>query len=358
MLNHHNHRLIKALLRQPVDRTPVWIMRQAGRYLPEYRQLRAKTPNFMQFCKTPELAAEATLQPLARFALDAAIIFSDILTIPDAMGVELEVISGQGPVIQNPIRHSRDIEQLRKPDIADDLGYVMDAIKLTVKALDAKVPLIGFAGSPWTMATYMVEGGSSRIFQMIKTMMYREPKLLHTLLQRLTDIVIDYLNAQIDAGAEVIMLFDSWGGVLTKAAFKEFSLRYLQQIAENIKRSHNGHKIPLIFFTKNGGQWLELLADTNCDALGLDWTVDLADARRRVGDQVALQGNLDPMLLFAKPEKIREEVATLIKQYGPGEGHVFNLGHGIHKDTPPEHVAVMVDAVHELSVQHNHHVAL
>ncbi len=346
-----NDRFIRALKRQAVDKTPVWMMRQAGRYLPEYRKLRAQVPNFMQFCKTPELACEATMQPLARFDLDAAILFSDILTIPEAMGLELEFIPGQGPVFHNPIRSAADLARLGTPDMADDLGYVMDAVRLIRKELGGRVPLIGFAGSPWTLACYMVEGASSKTFSVIKTMAYRDPEIMHGLLQKLTTCVIDYLNAQVAAGAEVLMVFDSWGGVLTPKTYREFSLNYMQRIASEVTREHDGNKIPLIFFTKNGGLWLEDIAQSGCDAVGLDWTMDVGKARELVGNQVALQGNLDPFMLYAKPETISQEVMRILQSFGPHDGHVFNLGHGIDKDTPIENVSVMINAVHEYSAK-------
>jgi len=340
-----NTRLIKALLRQPVDCTPVWMMRQAGRYLPEYRELRSRVPDFMTFCKTTELAVQVTVQPLTRFDLDAAIVFSDILTIPAAMGCELEFVKNEGPVIHNPIRSKRDVAALVRPDMHRDLGYVMDAIRGSVQALAGKVPLIGFAGSPWTVATYMVEGESSKLFHTIKTMMYREPDLLHALLTQLAEVTAEYLNAQIEAGADVVMLFDSWGGVLTKEAYQQFSLQYMQRIAEQLTRERDGRRIPIIFFTKNGGQWLELIAEKGCDAVGLDWTADIADARSRVGDRVALQGNLDPSILFSNSSMIEQAVESILQSYGNGTGHIFNVGHGINKETPITSVDAMIKAV-------------
>ena len=342
-----NDRLIRALLRQPVDRTPVWMMRQAGRYLPEYRVLREKTPDFMTFCKTPELACQATLQPLARFPLDAAIVFSDILTIPDAMGMDLKFEEGRGPVFQNPIRSHHDLKSLRIPDIEKELGYVFKTVSLVVEALAHKIPLIGFSGSPWTLATYMVEGGSSKTFRLIKMMLYQEPKLLKTLLQQLTDIIIAYLNAQIAAGVSAVMVFDTWGGILSSADFLEFSLFYLSKIAAGLTRTVNGQPVPLIFFTKGGGQWLGEIASSGCDAISLDATVDIAQAQARVGDQVALQGNLDPFVLFGKPEQIRNAVERILLEYGDKPGLVFNLGHGIDRETPIENVNVMIEAVHQ-----------
>jgi len=345
-----NDQLIRALLRQPVDRTPVWLMRQAGRYLPEYRKLRQQAPDFMNFCKNPELACEATLQPLARFDLDAAIIFSDILTVPEAMGVDVEIAPNVGPIIHNPIRSMQDVEKLKTNDAQESLSYVMEAIKLVRHELNGKVPLIGFAGSPWTLACYMIEGHGSKTFNAPRSMLYREPETLHVLLSKLAIQTVDYLNAQIRAGAQAIMVFDTWGGLLTPEMYQQFSLQYMSKIADGLLREFEGNKIPLIFFTKNGGQSLEIIAKSGCDAIGLDWTADIADARKRVGNQVALQGNLDPAVLFAKPPVIRAVINGIMEAYGPHPGHVFNLGHGIDKATPPESVAVMVEAVHEFGL--------
>lgn len=353
----NEHLIIRALLRQPVERTPVWIMRQAGRYLPEYRALRKQAPSFMDFCKTPELACQATLQPLARFDLDAAIVFSDILTIPAAMGCDLNFESGVGPVIANPMRSQRDIDRLKQPDVEDALGYVMKTIQYVCDELDDQLPLIGFAGSPWTVATYMVEGGATKSFSTIKAMLYRNPAVLHNLLERLTTLTIDYLNAQIRAGVRVIMLFDSWGGVLAHNNFDEFSLQYMRRIAEGLQREIDGQKIPVVFFTRQASQWLELMAESGCDALGVDWTVDIGEARFRVDGRVALQGNLDPMVLFAKPEAINHAVRDIIDRYGPHPGHVFNLGHGIDKDTPIEGVYALIEAVKTHSTQQYERVA-
>lgn len=339
-----NDRFIRALLRQPVDRTPVWMMRQAGRYLPEYRALRKKLPNFMQFCRNVDAVTEVTLQPLERFALDAAIIFSDILTVPQAMGIDLAIEPQRGPVIHNPVSNAADVEKLHNNTVAE-LQYVADAIVSVKKALNNRVPLIGFAGSPWTIATYMVEGGSSKLFHCIKRMMYAEPKLLHALLQKITDLTIDYLNMQIDAGVDAVQIFDSWGGVLSGSAYKEFSLSYMQRIVEALKLKDV--KVPVILFTKGGGQWLELMAATGCEALGLDWTTDLTVARQRVGDQVALQGNLDPAVLLSTPEAAAAETKKVLDAYGEGSGHVFNLGHGINKDTPIENVEAMFEVFKE-----------
>ncbi|RMG29585.1 MAG: uroporphyrinogen decarboxylase [Gammaproteobacteria bacterium] len=344
-----NDRLLRALRRQPVDVTPVWMMRQAGRYLPEYRATRKKAGNFLTLCKTPELACEVTLQPVERFPLDAAILFSDILTVPDAMGLGLYFEAGEGPRFRRPVRSAADVDRLGVPDPEQDLGYVMDTVRLIRRELDGRVPLIGFAGSPWTLATYMVEGGGSRDFRRIKGMLYEQPALLHRLLDVVTEAVTAYLDAQIAAGAQALMLFDTWGGVLSHRAFPEFSLQYMARIARGLHRGTGESRIPLILFTKGGGQWLEAMADAGADALGLDWTTSLGEARRRVGDRVALQGNLDPAALYASPETIRRLVAEVLSDYGKGNGHVFNLGHGIHPQIPPEHAAVMIDAVHELS---------
>lgn len=343
-----NHRFIRALLRQPVDMTPIWIMRQAGRYLPEYRAVRAKAQDFMTLCKTPELACEVTLQPLRRFQLDAAIIFSDILTIPDAMGLGLCFTAGEGPQFAKPVRSESDIMQLRVPDMAE-LDYVFSAIRLTKQALAGSVPLIGFSGSPWTLATYMVEGGSSKQFNIIKRMLFDAPQLLAQLLDILADAVILYLQQQIIAGADAVMIFDTWGGVLTPRDYRLFSLHYMQKIVQKLPKEHDGRRVPVILFTKNGGLWLEAIAASGCDAVGIDWTIDIGSARQRVGGKVALQGNMDPSVLYANPQRIREEVAIILESYGQGVGHVFNLGHGIYPDVPPENVAVLVDAVHELS---------
>ena len=348
-----NDRFLRALLRQPVDVTPVWMMRQAGRYLPEYRATRAKAGDFMALCKTPELACEVTLQPLDRFPLDAAILFSDILTIPDAMGLGLYFSEGEGPRFKNPVRTAQDVAALAVPDPEGELRYVMDAVRLIRRELNGRVPLIGFAGSPWTLATYMVEGSGTKEFAHIKRMLFDEPKVMHQLLDVLARSVTTYLNAQIAAGAQAVMVFDTWGGVLTPRDYKEFSLRYMEQIVKALTREHEGHRVPVILFTKNGGQWLEAMAATGCDALGIDWTTDLADARRRVGDKVALQGNMDPSVLYASPARIRAEVETILASYGDGNGHVFNLGHGIHQHVKPEHAADFVEAVHELSARYH-----
>jgi uroporphyrinogen decarboxylase len=348
-----NDRLLRALRREPVDVTPVWIMRQAGRYLPEYRVLRARAGDFRTLCMTPELACEATLQPVDRFPLDAAILFSDILTVPDAMGLGLYFVEGEGPAFRRPVRSAADVAELGVPDPEQDLRYVTDAIRLIRRELDGRVPLIGFAGSPWTLATYMVEGGSSRAFAQIKRMLYRAPETLHRLLALLARSVAEYLNAQIAAGAQAVMLFDTWGGVLSARDYRVFSLEYMTEIVASLSRSNAQH-VPVILFTKNGGQWLEALADSGADALGIDWTTDIGDARRRVGGRVALQGNLDPSALYGNAARIRAEAAYVLERYGAGNGHVFNLGHGISPDVDPDNVATLIDAVHELSRTYHH----
>ena len=348
-----NDLLLRALLREPTPRTPLWMMRQAGRYLPEYRATRAKAGSFLKLCMSPELACEVTLQPLERYRLDAAILFSDILTIPHAMDVGLEFEAGEGPKIARPVRTSADIDRLTVPDPEGELRYVMDAVRLIRRELHGRVPLIGFAGSPWTVGTYMVEGGGSRTFQHIKGMLYGAPRELHRLLEIVTRATLQYLNAQITAGAQAVMVFDTWGGVLTPSDYREFSLRYMQRIVDGLTRMREGRRVPVILFTKGGGTWLAEMAATGCDALGVDWTTNLADARRAVQDGVALQGNLDPGVLYAPPAQIREQVARVLASYGPGHGHVFNLGHGIHPDVPPEHALAMVEAVHELSPRYH-----
>lgn len=349
----NNDRLLRALLREPVDVTPVWIMRQAGRYLPEYRETRRRAGDFMTLCTTPELACEVTLQPLARFPLDAAILFSDILTIPHAMGLRLTVTEGSGPRFERPIRSKSDICQLRVPAPEQELRYVMETVRLVRKELAGRVPLIGFAGSPWTLATYMVEGGGSRDFHRVKGLLYAEPGLMHQLLRMLAIAVTGCLNAQIAAGAQAVMVFDTWGGVLTTSAYREFSLAYLKEIVGALTRIREGRRVPVILFTKGGGQWLEEIADSGCDAVGLDWTQDIALARRRVGQRVALQGNMDPAVLLAPTDRIRQEVGAVLAGFGKGSGHVFNLGHGITPDVDPGHVGVLVEAVHELSVPYH-----
>ena len=348
-----NDRLIRALLKQEVDCTPLWLMRQAGRYLPEYRATRQQAGDFMTLCKTPELACEVTLQPLARYDLDAAILFSDILTIPDAMGLGLYFTQGEGPAFERPIQSLSDVQQLPIPDPEQELRYVCDAVRTIKQALADKLPLIGFSGSPWTLATYMVEGGASKNFSKIKGMLYSEPATLHALLDKLAQSVAIYLNAQIAAGADVVMLFDTWGGILTTAAYAEFSLAYMQKIIAQLNTKSADKQIPVILFTKNGNLWLEQIAASGCDAVGVDWTIDIGEARKRIGSQVALQGNLDPSILYSTPERIQAEVQQILSSYGPGTGHVFNLGHGIHPDIPPEHVQVLVEAVHTSSTVKN-----
>ncbi len=348
-----NDRFIRALLRQPVDVTPVWMMRQAGRYLPEYRATRAKADNFLNLCKTPELACEVTLQPLERYPLDAAILFSDILTIPDAMGLGLYFSEGEGPCFQNPIKTIADVEKLPIPDPYDSLRYVVDAVSLIRHELDGRVPLIGFSGSPWTLATYMVEGGTTKHFAKVKAMLFDQPQLMHTLLNKLAQSVVSYLNAQINAGAQAVMIFDTWGGILTQRDYLEFSLNYMQKIVEQVQHQHEEQTIPIILFTKGGGAWLQMMAETGCDALGLDWTMPIGEARQLVGDKVALQGNMDPCILYASPKRIEQEVKLILDSFGVGEGHVFNLGHGIHPEIDPEHVATFINAVHEHSQQYH-----
>ncbi|MGB4948157.1 MAG: uroporphyrinogen decarboxylase [Candidatus Competibacter denitrificans] len=345
MMPLRNDRLLRALFRQPTDRTPVWLMRQAGRYLPEYRATRARAGHFLALCKTPELACEVTLQPLARFPLDAAILFSDILTIPDAMALGLSFSEGEGPILARPVRSVADIGRLFVPDPEVELRYVMDAVRVIRHELAGRVPLIGFAGSPWTLATYMVEGGSSKDFSRIKGLLYDQPTLLHQLLGINTQAVIAYLSAQVAAGAQVLMVFDTWGGVLAPRAYRDFSLAYMARIVAEVAREASGQRVPIILFTKGGGAWLEDIAATGCDAVGVDWTVDLDDARRRIGTRVALQGNLDPATLAASPTSIRQQVAQTLADFGPGCGHIFNLGHGIQPWTDPEHVQALVEAV-------------
>lgn len=348
-----NDRFLRALLREPVDVTPVWMMRQAGRYLPEYRATRAQAGDFLSLCKNRELACEVTLQPLERYDLDAAILFSDILTIPDAMGLGLYFEQGEGPRFKKIIRTEQDVAELPIPDAATDLDYVMAAVTEIRGALSGRVPLIGFSGSPWTLATYMVEGGSSKDFRHIKQMMYATPEVMHALLEKLAQSVTGYLNEQIRCGAQAVQIFDTWGGVLSGPMYQEFSLKYMQQIVSGLIREHEGRRVPVILFTKNGGQWLEMMAEAGADALGLDWTTNIDDARRRVGERVALQGNMDPSVLYAPAERIRAEVADILQRFGTGNGHVFNLGHGIHQFVDPESAKVFVDAVHELSAQYH-----
>jgi len=348
-----NDRLLRALLRQPVDKTPVWMMRQAGRYLPEYRATRERAGSFMDLCMNPDLACEVTLQPLERYPLDAAILFSDILTIPDAMGLGLTFTTGEGPRFERPVRSQADVDAIGIPDPDHELRYVIDAVRVIRRELNGRVPLIGFSGSPWTLATYMVEGSGTKEFAKVKGMMFDAPQTLHQLLDKLAQSVISYLNAQIAAGAQAVMVFDTWGGVLTPRDYREFSLRYMQQIVAGVQRSSEGRQVPVVLFTKGGAAWLEDMAATGCDALGVDWTIDLATARARVGDRVALQGNMDPCVLYASPERIRQEVATVLESFGKGPGHVFNLGHGIHQHINPEHAGAFINAVHELSTPYH-----
>ncbi len=344
-----NDRFLRALLREPVDMTPVWMMRQAGRYLPEYRATRTKAGSFMDLCMNPDMACEVTLQPLERYPLDAAILFSDILTVPDAMGLGLYFETGEGPKFSNPVQDEKAVNALGVPDPEVELKYVMDAVRTIRRELDGRVPLIGFSGSPWTLATYMVEGGSTKNYSKVKGMLFDRPDLMHKLLSTVANSVSAYLTAQIAAGAQAVMIFDTWGGVLTPRDYQEFSLNYMQKIVSQLTREAEGRKVPVILFTKGGGQWLNKMADTGCDALGVDWTITLAEARKRVGEQVALQGNLDPAILLADPEVISREVGETLASFGPGTGHVFNLGHGITPDVNPDHLAALIDAVRDQS---------
>ena len=348
-----NDTFLRALMRQPVDYTPVLIMRQAGRYLPEYRATRGKAGDFLSLCKNTELACEVTLQPLERYPLDAAILFSDILTIPDAMGLGLYFETGEGPRFRKTVRSMADVEALPVVDGENDLTYVCDAVRAIRSALNGRVPLIGFSGSPWTLATYMVEGGGSKDHGRCKALAFDEPETMHALLDKLAQSVTAYLNDQIRAGAQAVQIFDTWGGALGHRAYQEFSLRYMKQIVDGLIKEHDGRAVPAILFTKNGGQWLESMADTGANALGLDWTTDIGAARKRVGDKVALQGNMDPAMLRASPKRIREEVATILAEYGSGVGHVFNLGHGITPEVDPEHAGAFINAVRELSPEYH-----
>jgi len=340
-----NDTFLRALFREPTAYTPIWLMRQAGRYLPEYNQTRARAGNFLALCKNPDLATEVTMQPLARYRLDAAIVFSDILTIPDAMGLGLYFAEGEGPKFERPLREEREIRDLSAPDPTAHLRYVLDTIRQVRKSLAGSVPLIGFSGSPFTLACYMIEGRGSSDFASVKKMLYQRPDLLHKILAVNAQAVTDYLNAQIEAGAQAVMLFDTWGGMLSDAAYHEFSLAYIKQILGSLKRENEGMRVPSIVFTKGGGGWLESIADTGCDAVGLDWTINISAAKARVGARVALQGNMDPAVLLSSPEAVQREAVAILKQFGSGSGHVFNLGHGISQFTPPEHVSALIEAV-------------
>ena len=351
-----NDRFLRALRREPVDCTPVWLMRQAGRYLPEYRATRARAGSFLALAKNPELACEVTLQPLARFPLDAAILFSDILTVPDAMGLGLYFVDGEGPKFERPVRSAADIDRLAVPDMETELRYVMDAVRTVRRELDGSVPLIGFSGSPWTLACYMVEGGGSANYSRVKALALNDPRAMHKLLEVTTDAVIAYLDAQRIAGAQALQVFDTWGGVLSPSMYREFSLRYLQRIAAELPRGDGDQHAPLILFGKGNDPYLEELAASGAQGVGVDWTVGLGEAARRVGGQVAIQGNLDPVTLYAQPDAIRREVGRALDDYAAGnggsrEGHVFNLGHGLSPDMQPDHVAALVHAVHELSAR-------
>ncbi|MDJ0907569.1 MAG: uroporphyrinogen decarboxylase [Woeseiaceae bacterium] len=348
-----NDLLLRALLREPVERTPMWIMRQAGRYLPEYRETRAQAGDFMSLCRNPELACEVTLQPLRRYKLDAAILFSDILTVPDALGLGLYFETGEGPKFERPLQSRVAIDRLPDIDVHERLRYVFDAVRTIRAALDGMVPLIGFAGSPWTVGTYMVEGGSSREFPLIRELAAKEPKLLDSLMAKVAGVTIDYLNAQIEAGAQAVQIFDTWGAALERDDYRRFSLQPMQQIVDGLTREKDGRKIPVILFTKGAGPMLEDMVETGCDALGVDWTTSLAEARKYTDDKVALQGNLDPATLREDAETIRKGVADTLASYGKGPGHVFNLGHGITPDIDPDNVSVLVDAVHEMSPQYH-----
>ena len=348
-----NDRFLKALMREPVDVTPVWMMRQAGRYLPEYRATRKQAGNFMNLCQSPELACEVTLQPLRRYPFDAAILFSDILTIPDAMGQGLYFEEGEGPRFRKVIRSEADVEQLPEIKTENDLTYVTDAVALIRRELNGSVPLIGFSGSPWTLATYMIEGGGSKDFRVAKEFMYNNPEAMHLLLDKLADAVIDYLNSQIRAGAQAVQIFDTWGGILTTTNYLDYSLAYMKKIVANLINENEGRPVPIILFTKNGGLWLESIADSGANAVGLDWTIEIGKARERIGERCALQGNMDPSILYASPQAIQAEVGNILASFGNGNGHVFNLGHGITPEVNPDNVSAFVDAVHELSEQYH-----
>lgn len=352
-MSEKNDLMLRVLRGEKVERTPVWMMRQAGRYLPEYRATRGEAGSFMDLCRNADLACEVTLQPLRRYALDAAILFSDILTIPDAMGLGLEFVSGQGPVFARTVRNEADVAALPLPKMDDELDYVMNAVRTIRAELNGKVPLIGFTGSPWTLATYMVEGKSSRDFAEAKKLAYQQPEVMHALLAKLTQSVTDYLNAQIAAGAQIVMIFDTWGGALPHWAYPLFSLNYMKKIVASLNSDAQGNKVPAILFTKGGGQWLDIMKDSGAQGLGLDWTTSLAKARQVVGEDIVLQGNLDPGILRANPATIRDEVARVLADYGHGHRHIFNLGHGITPDVPPEHAAALIEAVHEQSPKYH-----
>ncbi len=348
-----NDLLLRALLREPTERTPLWIMRQAGRYLPEYRETRAQAGDFMSLCRNAELACEVTMQPLRRYKLDAAILFSDILTVPDALGLGLYFVTGEGPKFERPVQSAAAIRKLAVPDVADSLGYVFEAVSTIRRELDGQVPLIGFAGSPWTVGTYMVEGGSSREFATIKGLAKEDPAALDAMLDIVVQTTTRYLNAQVEAGAQALMIFDTWGSALDRDDYLRFSLGPMQRIVDNLTRESEGRRVPVILFTKGAGPLLTDMVGTGCDALGVDWTTSLAEARKYTEDKVALQGNLNPATLRESPEVIRQGVADTLASYGEGPGHVFNLGHGVTPDIDPEHVAALVDAVHELSPQYH-----
>ena len=348
-----NDRLLRALSGKNVDVTPVWMMRQAGRYLPEYRNTRKRAGDFMKLCKSPELACEVAMQPLQRYRFDAAILFSDILTIPDAMGQGLYFETGEGPRFKKVIQTRTDIENLREVSAIDDLSYVMNAVALIRKELNGSVPLIGFSGSPWTLATYMIEGGGSKDFSKAKMFMYNDPAAMHLLLEKLTETVIDYLNSQIMAGAQAVQIFDTWGGVLNTPAYFTFSLKYMKEIVSKLIKQHDNNDVPVILFTKNGSQWLSQIADTGAHAIGIDWTSEIGAARKLVGSKCALQGNMDPAILHSSPKVIREEVRRILSDFGSGTGHIFNLGHGISPGVDPNNVTVFVDSVHEFSAQYH-----
>jgi uroporphyrinogen decarboxylase len=348
-----NDLVLRALMREKVERTPIWIMRQAGRYLPEYRATREKAGDFMSLCRSPELACEVTMQPLRRYGFDAAILFSDILTVPDAMGLGLYFVAGEGPKFERPIRSAAAIRKLGVPDVASSLGYVFDAVRTIRAELAGSVPLIGFAGSPWTVGTYMVEGRSSRDFEIIRGLAHDDPDALTLMLDKVAEVTTQYLNGQIEAGAQIVMIFDTWGAALAADDYRRFSLANMQKIVDGLTRKHEDRHVPVILFTKGAGPLLTEMAETGCDALGVDWTTDLAKAREYVQDKVALQGNLDPAILREPDEAIREGVAAVLESYGTGPGHVFNLGHGITPDIDPDKVSVLVDTVHELSPQYH-----